>query len=112
MTNKYIFTCFVIVFLCGNIFAQSAIGGMVDMNLASRTNVPIGIVLAYNISTLPNFVYVQDRTATIAGLKIAYTGAPNFNLGLEISSMNIPIQNVSEKVRSTGVIITTRYYFN
>lgn len=112
MTYKYISTCFVIVFLCGNIFAQSAIGGMVDMNLASRTKVPIGIVLAYNISTLPDFVHVKDRAATISGLKIAYTGAPNFNLGLEISSKRVPIQNVSEKVQSTGVVITTRYYFN
>lgn len=96
----------------GSTTSLTKIGGMVDMNLASRTKVPIGIVLAYNISTLPDFVYVKDRAATIAGLKIAYTGAPNFNLGLEISSMKVPIPNVSEKVRSTGVIITTRYYFN
>ncbi len=88
------------------------IGGMIDMNLASRTEVPLGIVLAYNISSLPDFVHVQNRTATIAGLKIAYVGAPNFNLGLEISSMRVPIRNVSEKVQSTGIVITTKYFFN
>ena len=87
-------------------------GGLLDVNLANRTKIPLGIVLSYQISSLPDYVYGEERSASIAGLKIAYTGAPNFNLGLEVTSSNLPVRNVDEKVRSTGILITTKYFFN
>lgn len=95
--------------------ATSAIfhlGGLLDVNLANRTEVPLGIILSYQFTSLPDYVYEGKRSASITGLKIAYTGARNFSLGLELSNSYLPIQNVEDKVRSTGIIITTKYFFN
>jgi hypothetical protein len=88
------------------------LGGLVDLNLAGRTNVPLGFAFNLNLSTLPDFVYVDDRTALITGLKIGYTGAEHFVIGVETLFMKVPIPNLKEKISSTGVVITTKYYFN
>jgi hypothetical protein len=88
------------------------LGGLIDLNLARRTRVPLGFALNLNLSTLPDFVHVEDRTALITGLKIGYTGAEHFVIGLETLFMKVPIPNLEQKISSTGVVITTKYYFN
>ena len=88
------------------------IGGLFDMNLATKTKTPLGIALFYNISAHPDLVQVKNNFATNGGLKISYSGAPHFNLGLEISRIRVPIPNVEEKVNSSSVIISSKYFFN
>ena len=88
------------------------LGGLFDANLATKTKVPLGFGLFYNLSSIPDLVQVKGKSAINAGLKISYTGAPHFNLGFEISRLRAPIPNVEEKVKSTSFFITSRYYFN
>jgi len=88
------------------------IGGLIDMNLATKTKVPLGFGLFYNINAYPELVQVKDKSATNGGLKISYSGAPHFNLGLEVSRLSVPIPNIEEKVKSTSILITSKYYFN
>jgi hypothetical protein len=88
------------------------IGGSFDANLANRTKVPMGFALFYSSSSLPELVQVKGKSATNGGIKISYTGAPHFNMGLELSQIRVPIPNVEEKVNSKSILITTKYYFN
>ncbi|MCK5278374.1 MAG: hypothetical protein KAK04_07550, partial [Cyclobacteriaceae bacterium] len=88
------------------------LGGLLDMNLATKTKTPLGFALFYNISAQPDLVQVKNNFATNGGLKISYSGAPHFNLGLEISRIRVPIPNVEEKVNSSSVIISSKYFFN
>ena len=88
------------------------IGGLIDMNLATKTKTPLGFAIYYNATARPDLVQVDGKSATNGGLKISYSGAPHFNLGLEISRLRVPIPGVEEKVNSTSIIIATRYFFN
>jgi len=88
------------------------LGGLFDVNLATKTKVPLGFAVFYNLTAIPDVVQVPGKSASMAGFKISYSGAPHFNLGLEISNSRVPIPNVEEKVNSTLVFITTKYYFN
>lgn len=87
-------------------------GGLFDMNLTTKTKAPLGFAFFYNINAQPDLVQVKNKFATNGGLKISYSGAPHFNLGLEISRLSVPIPNVEDKVKSTLISIATRYYFN
>lgn len=87
-------------------------GGTFDMNLATKTKVPLGFSVFFIASSLPDIVQVKGKSSTNTGLKISYTGGPHINIGLEISSIKVPIPNVEEKVNSTAVFITSKYYFN
>lgn len=87
-------------------------GGLFDMNLATKTKTPMGFALFYNVTAQPELVQVKSKFATNAGIKISYSGAPHFNLGLELSSLKIPIPNVEDKVSATSVFITSKYFFN
>ena len=88
------------------------LGGLFDLNLATTTKTPMGFAVFYNVSAQPDLVQVENSFATNAGLKISYSGAPHFNLGLEISRIRVPIPNVEEKVNSSSVIISSKYFFN
>ena len=88
------------------------LGGLFDMNLATKTKTPMGFALFYNIIAQPDLVQVPSKFATNAGMKISYSGAPHFNLGLEISSLKIPIPGVEDKISATSVFITSKYFFN
>ena len=87
-------------------------GGLFDMNLATKTKTPMGFAVFYKVSVSPELVQVEDKFATNGGLKISYSGAPHFNLGLEASRLKVPIPNVEEKVKSYTMMISCKYYFN
>lgn len=89
-----------------------SLGGLFDMNLATKTKTPLGFALFYNINSLPDLVYVKNNFATNSGLKISYSGAPHFNLGLELSRIRVPVANVKEKVSGSSVTISSKYFFN
>jgi hypothetical protein len=87
-------------------------GGIFDINLANRTKVPLGFGLNLNFSTLPDVVHVDDRTASLGGLKIAFMGAEHYVIGLETLYMKVPIPGVDDKITSTGILLTSKFYFN
>lgn len=88
------------------------LGGLFDLNLATKTKTPMGFALFYNITAQPDLVQAKNNFATNSGLKISYSGAPHFNFGLELSRILVPIPNVEEKVNSSSVIISSKYFFN
>jgi hypothetical protein len=75
-----------------------------DMNLANKTKVPMGLSVFFAASSLPDIVQVKGKSSTNTGLKISYTGGPHINIGLEISSIRVPIPNVEEKGEQHGRI--------
>lgn len=89
-----------------------SMGGLLDMNLATTTKVPLGFALFFNILSRPELVQVEGNFATNGGLKISYSAAPHFNVGTEISRLSVPVPNVEEKVISTAFFINCIYYFN
>lgn len=87
-------------------------GGMFDVNLYPRTSVPLGFTLFYNNSLIPDLIQVENKAASNMGFKFAYTGGTNFNAGLEISNVQIPVPNVKDKVQSSSFMMVMVYFFN
>ena len=91
---------------------STSVGALVDANLATTTKLPLGFALFSNFSARPDLVQVEGRSALNNGIKISYTGAPHFNLGIELSSLRVPLPNLEDKVTSTSALISCIYYFN
>ena len=88
------------------------IGGLVDVNLYQHTDIPIGFLIYYNSTTIPDYVQVENKAASNYGFKLAYTGGAHFNFGLEVSKLRIPIPGASENVPGSSFILSSHYFFN
>jgi len=82
-----------------------------DFNFKSK-GVPIGAVLGYQITNAPEIVYVESKLARTIGLKLAYTGAPNFLIGIELNSTSIPLSSTDDSARAVGALVNISYWFN
>lgn len=83
----------------------------IDFDFFPRFSVPIGLVLAYDITSMPDFVYVDGKESQIIQAKIAYTKASDFSLGLEFSFMKYPFLNQAKPVTAFSAALAARYYF-
>jgi hypothetical protein len=83
----------------------------VDFNLYPRFSIPIGIVLTFDNTNMPDFVYVAGKNSQIIQVKIAYTKASDFSLGLEFSFMKYPFLNQAKPVTAFSAGLASRFYF-
>ncbi len=82
-----------------------------DFNLHSQDGTPVGFVLGGKTGTSPEVQGADSRTAhTIFG-RIAYTGAEQFALGLDLGYQFIPIRNQPERQGFLSSIVDMRLYF-
>lgn len=93
-----------------NKFSFITAGG-IDFDFNSRYSVPLGLVLNYSISTLPNLVVDTDDYAQIFQAKIAYTKAVDFSLGIEYFYQKIPLPGVDKPSTVNSIALSSRFYF-
>jgi hypothetical protein len=93
-----------------NGFAFSA-GGGIDLDLYPRYSLPVGFVMYYTISSLPDFVYVEGEQAQMIKGKIAYTKSTEFSLGVKYSYMKVPLLNQQKTATVQSIALTMRFYF-
>jgi hypothetical protein len=86
-------------------------GAGVDLDFNPRYSIPVGVVLFYSISSMPDLVAIKDEAAQMVRLKIAYTKAFDFNLGLEYSYMKMPFLNQERPPTVQSFSLVARYYF-
>lgn len=82
-----------------------------DFNFKSK-GVPLGAVIGYQLTNAPEIVYVEDELARTIAFKLAYTGAPNFLVGLELNSTSIPLDSTDDNPRAIGALVNISYWFN
>jgi hypothetical protein len=83
----------------------------VDFNFVSK-GVPVGAVIGYQLSSAPEIVYVEDKFARTLAFKLAYTGAPNFLVGIELNSTSIPLSSTDKNAQALGAMVNINYWFN
>ena len=93
-----------------NGFAFSA-GGGIDLDFYPRYSLPLGVVLHYTISSMPDFVYIEDKHAHMFKVKIAYTRSTEFSLGLEYSYMKVPLLSQQKNTSVQSIALSIRFYF-
>jgi hypothetical protein len=86
-------------------------GAGLDLNFYPRYNVPLGLIINYNLTSQPEFVYVTGRSAHIWKIKIAYTKASDFSLGVEYSILKMPMPNVQKDPVAYSLALASRFYF-
>jgi hypothetical protein len=86
-------------------------GAGIDFNFYPRYSVPVGVVLTYDITSMPDFVYVEGENSQMIQAKIAYTKASDFSLGLEFTFMKYPFLNQEKPVTALSAALAARYYF-
>jgi hypothetical protein len=87
------------------------LGGNFDVNFYQRFNIPIGLVLSSVLTSQPDVVYANGRTAKIFIFKIAYTKSTDFVLGIEWMNMITPMPEVDKDPLAQSFGLSTRYYF-
>ncbi len=87
------------------------LGGGIDFDFNPRYSIPLGLILNYSISTIPSLVVDTDVYAQIYQLKIAYTRASDFSLGLEYFYQKIPLPNIEEPSTVNSIGLAARFYF-
>jgi len=93
-----------------NSFTYGADGG-IDIDFCPRYSLPLGMMLHYSISTLPNLVYVEDGRVQITKAKLAYTRSTEFSLGVEYAYVKIPLPNLDKNTSLNSLSLTIRFYF-
>lgn len=83
----------------------------IDLNFYPRYSVPVGFVLIYDITSMPDFVYIEGERSQIIHAKIAYTKASDFSLGIELAYMKYPFSNQPKPVSVKFAALSARYYF-
>ena len=83
----------------------------IDFNFYPRYSVPLAFVLIYDITSMPDFVYVAGEKSQIIHAKIAYTKASDFSLGIELAYMKYPFNNQEKPVSVRYAALSARYYF-
>jgi len=93
-----------------NGFALSA-GAGIDFDFYHRYSLPVGLVLHYNITSMPDLVFFNDKYAHVLQTKLAYTKASDFSLGIELSYMKVPLINQEKHPSVYSIALAARYYF-
>ena len=86
-------------------------GAGVDLDFYPKYSVPLGLIVHYNITSQPEFVIVDGKSAHILKVKLAYTKASDFSLGLEYAIMKVPLRNVKNDPIVYSFALASRFYF-
>lgn len=88
------------------------LGSSLDLNLYQKHNVPLGFSIAYLLSSRPEQVFRESGLANSFNLKFAYTGTPDFLLGLQTSYTVVPVSEEKGNFSAMGFAFALTYYFN
>ena len=84
----------------------------VDADFNPKFKVPLGLAFGYTVTTEPEIVYVDDRQANWYLIKIAYTGRAEFDFGIELSKISLPLENVDSRPEVNAIQLVMSYNFN
>lgn len=87
------------------------IGGLVSLDLNTRTKLPIGLLLGYGHTSYPESSGDIVENAGVASFRIAYTGSREFSLGLEFAFASAPLKGFDESLSYAATYINLQYYF-
>jgi hypothetical protein len=82
-----------------------------DFNLHSQSGVPVGFVIGGSTGSAPDLEGIDNRTAQTVFGRIAYTGADEFALGLDLAYHYFPVRNTTEKQNVLSAVVDIRLYF-
>jgi hypothetical protein len=87
------------------------LGVAVDFDVAGRTDLPLGVAVAYTYDTFPEFASSAGSGLHGFGFRLSYVGRQDFLLSLDLGFEKYP-QPLNERAIEGGTMaISMRYYF-
>jgi len=86
-------------------------GGALSMNIKNHTGAPLGFLLGYQQNSFPFLGEGASDDIRNIVFRISYTGARDFSIGLEGFYQVTKPQGFEESIKSTGTLVSMRYYF-
>lgn len=90
-------------------YYAAGIGG--DVNFNPRYNVPLGLALAYTLTSAPQIVFGDGGASNLVSIRVGYTGSDDFELGLNYSFYNVHIQSIDDEAFVGKVMLGLKFYF-
>ncbi len=87
----------------------ATVAGDADFN--PRYDVPVGLALSYTLTSAPEIVLSDGGISNVTALKVGYTGADDFELGLQYNYYDVEIRSVDDKPFVGKVMLQMRFYF-
>jgi hypothetical protein len=82
-----------------------------DFNMHADGGTPIGFVIGGRTGSAPDIQAADSRTSQAIFGRIAYTGAEEFALGLDLGYQFIPVRDLAEKQNFLSAVVDIRLYF-
>lgn len=95
----------------GNSAGYLSAGFSAEADLNPSIEVPIGFGLGYSLSSAPEVVMNNDGYSNLIHAKIGYTGAKEFELGLEYTLYNIHINSIDGDGYINNILLMLKFYF-
>ena len=86
-------------------------GAAASLNLYAKHGIPLGFVIGFRQASVAVWGGDLDDQARNGILRIAFTGRNDFSLGLESYFQSARLSRLEKPVRSTGSVLTMRYFF-
>lgn len=82
-----------------------------DIDLSSRTRIPLGIMLNYFLTSAPAAAQVKETKTQLFRLKLSYLGANDFILGISTAFGLFPVQSSDRELKAFFGSLEMNYYF-
>ncbi|HSG68046.1 MAG TPA: hypothetical protein VK994_05015 [Bacteroidales bacterium] len=82
-----------------------------DVDFMPRYEFPVGLSLGYTFSSAPNIVMSEGGMAHLYSSRIRYTGAKDFDLGLQYSFYTLEFNNIEDKPMLNSATLLLKFYF-
>jgi len=90
---------------------RGGVTGEVDLLQLGWLPVPIGVMSGFDYDSFPEVNNQVARGIYAVTFMTAYTGRPDFSIGLEITYSRIDQEDLTDKFGSTMFALNSRYYF-
>lgn len=88
-----------------------SLGGLFHFNLDQKIDAPIGLGVGYQFSALPDNEFFNSEETQSIILKIAYTGRPDLDIGVEMTMFRVPVKGIEEDATYFSTMLSMFYYF-
>lgn len=86
-------------------------GAALDFDVQKKIDIPMGVALAFNYDSFPEFSTDATRGISAVALRLSYVGRQDFLLSLDLGWEQYPQADSDENIQGTTTLISMRYYF-
>jgi len=88
-----------------------SLGILGDVDFNPKHNVPIGLALGYILGSADEIVLDDGGIVNVVSARLGYTGASDFELGLQYTYSSISLSESEERPNVSTIMLLLKFYF-